>query len=438
VGQRAWEVYPSGKLVDASHRDHLAAIKQTKEFIEAGALTIYEATFEHEGIQCKVDILHRDQVGKPWKLIEVKSTTQVKDQHIPDAAVQTWVLEGSGVKCQQVILMHLNRKCRAPDLSYLFEQEDITPLVREFIARLEKDIAGFKSLLSEKTEPKIDIGPHCQSPYECPFQAHCWSHIPENSVFDLPGKSWPLYERGVIRLEDVNPDELETKQRRAVEVFRSRQRFIDKKAISEAMKGWKYPLAYLDFETIAPAIPRYDDTGPYENVPFQYSLHIQTHMGAEPTHHEYLHPDHSDPRETLTKQMLADLPQTGSIVSYNKAFEAGVIRDLAEHLPHLSSALLALCDRMVDPLPILRASVYDSGFKGSFSIKSVAPALLGAEASYDGLAVPDAQAAQRAYEEMIHPETLSARHQEIRQALLAYCGQDSLLMVRLVEWLLKQ
>jgi hypothetical protein len=319
--------------------------------------------------------------------------------------------------------------------------EDVTQHMRDNYTRVMPRVKEIIDTINRDKVPDIDIGPYCHDPNECPFTGHCWKNIPEPSIFNLPGikdRKWELYHQGIISLDDPRLTDLTEIQQRMVDVYQSGERYVDHESIHAEISQWQYPLIFLDFETINPGIPRYDGCGPYQQVPFQFSAHILTAPDAELIHHEFLFTSASDPRPTIIPALLNACGTEGSIVAYYGKFEASRIKELAEFSPADSEALLALCERIVDPLPIFRAAVYDNKFCGSFSLKYVAPALLGAEQSYEGMAVANGGDAQRAFEEMITPGIDPGRHAALTEALLAYCEKDTMVMVDLTRWMLAQ
>ncbi|MCC6277278.1 MAG: DUF2779 domain-containing protein [Oligoflexia bacterium] len=225
-------------------------------------------------------------------------------------------------------------------------------------------------------------------------------------------------------------------QQRVVDVYKTKKRYTDIAGIKNALASWKFPLIFLDFETINPAIPRYENTGPYQQVPFQFSAHIWESPESELVHKEYLHIDSSDPRPKLIPLLMEACKGVGNIVAYYSAFETQRIEELADYSKEHKAGLLKLLDRFVDPLPIFRDFVYDNGFEGSFSLKTVAPSILGDSHSYEGVVVADGSAAQRAFEEIINPITNSERREKLIKASLEYCKKDTQVMVDLVKWLM--
>jgi hypothetical protein len=284
-------------------------------------------------------------------------------------------------------------------------------------------------------EPRIDIGPHCETPYACDFMAHCWRHVPEHSVFSLRGRGvdpWELYRRGILDLADVPVDALNLMQRMQVEYFLERKSHADPGKVRGFLEKVRYPACFLDFETFSSAIPRFDGTRPYQQVPFQYSMHRVASEGAAPVHFEYLAGPEDDPREELAEKLLGEIPEGSCVLAYNVAFEKKVLRELGESFPGLRKRLNAVAEGMVDLMePFRRREIYHWKMNGSYSLKSVLPALV-PEFTYEGLTIRDGAMASNAYfamGEIRDPAELA----RLRKALLEYCRQDTLGLVRLVE-----
>lgn len=441
VGELAREHFGEGVLIDCDYYDYSSALKRTQEAIEGGIKTIYEGAFSWDSFFARIDILHRDRAG--WHLIEVKKSTSAKDYHLDDAGIQTIILQENGFKIKSVSIMHLNTDCRYPDLTDLFKQTDITNEVFSMKESLLKKLKKLSNVPAKKICPTIPIGPHCSVPFECDFREHCWKHIPEQSVFDLPGlgsvKKWQYIEDGKVSINDLDPKSFKNKTKQAIECVQQDSIFVDSKIIREELQGWIWPLNFFDFETIMPAIPRYQGVKPYGGIPFQYSCHIWKNKNSKKLiHQEFLHTKTSDPRGPIIKSLLACLEEGGSIVAYNMSFEKGVIKSLAEFAPNHRKALLSLIDRFVDPLPLIRKAVYHPEFKGSFSIKAVGPALLGSKFSYADMEIGDGGEALSWGDLLLKGELKGTEKDRVVKLLLEYCKQDTLIMVELVKWLYKE
>lgn len=443
VGEESRKRFPGGVLIDNKPWDFFGSLKRTRELLAEGVETIYEAAFEHKGCYARADIIQYSAVSQKWKMYEVKSSTKLKPEHIDDIALQSWIMTNAGLDLEEINLLHLNRECIYPNLDNLFHAENITEQVFSSLDHIEPRLNDIFSIIKRSSVPDVDIGSHCLAPNECGFKNHCWQEksIPELGVFNLPqikDKKWELYAQGIISLDDTRLSGLTSLQERVVEVFKSKKRHINSDGIKEAVAGWKFPLVFLDFETINPAIPRYDGCGPYKQVPFQFSVHTLDSIDSELKHIEFLHSTKDDPRPSLIPALIQACEGEGSVVAYYGKFESDRIAELIEFSPEHQTKLQAIIDRIVDPLPIIRENVYDNEFRGSFSLKYVAPAILGNEHSYQGMDVADGSAAQRAFEELISEDTSPDRKQELKDGMLAYCKKDTLVMVELVKWLYEQ
>lgn len=440
VGAKAREYFSGGILVDNVPQDFLGAITKTQFLIEKGHTVIFEAAFSYLGFYARADVIAFNPETKRWSLYEVKSTTKVKPEHINDVAIQAWILTKSGLALEKVYLMHLNSACRHPDLSNLFIKQEITDDVRLAYTNVKPTLREILKNLNEKTTPDINIGPQCHAGTACGFVEHCFKEkaIPTPSIFNLPGlreRKWALYEQDIVTLDDARLSDLNELQQRIINCFKSQSRFINANGIRDALVNFQYPMIFLDFETINPAIPRFDGCGPFHHVPFQFSVHRMDEENGSLKQVSFLHTEKTDPRPTLIPALLSACRDAKAIVSYYGKFEADRIKELAEFSPAHADELQSLIHRIVDPLPIIKENVYDNEFLGSFSLKVVAPALLGKKHSYDDLMVANGGDAQRAYESLISNSVSQEQKEKIKRAMLAYCEQDTFVMVELVNWL---
>lgn len=436
VGELAQQKYPNGNDASPeSHDDFSKSIEQTREWISGGVATIYEAAFFHDEVLAALDILHH-QDNERWA-IEVKSSSSLKDYHFLDASLQYWVMKQSGFKPDKFFLMHINSgyiKNGAIEVEQLFTLVDITQEVINNQEMVENKLSGFK-LLSKETEPLIKIGEHCSTPFSCDYKEHCWQHIPTNSVFELEnarGKDWKLYNAGIIELINI-PDEiaLSPRQKLHVEGLKNGTSYIDKTSIAEFVARCTYPLYFFDFETIFPAIPIVDNSSPFQQIPFQYSLHILEDENSPLLHKEFLaEPSYfktkdktKDPRKKLIEQLKLDFGATGSILAYNAKFEKDVLKKLALAYPEDANFLNDLINRFVDLLEVFRSGwYYKPEMKASASMKSVLPAIA-PEFNYEGLEISDGVAASSTFLSLI--EGTIEFTPEIKNNLLAYCKRDS-------------
>lgn len=449
IGTLAQIVFQGG--VDASpenYYDFSKSILDTKTWIDSGTETIYEAAFSSDGVLAALDILHHTK-GERWA-IEVKSSTEVKDYHITDASLQYWVMEKSGFKPDRFYLMHINNTyVKQGDIipSELFTLADITDLAVSNQDWVTENLDLLKTMLASQEEPITDIGAHCSNPFSCDYQHHCWKHIPDDSVFTLyssRGKSWELYEQGILKLTDI-PETIKLNHRQQLQVngLRNGDTYIDQSKIEDFLSEWTYPLYFFDFETIFPSIPVLDGTRPFQQVPFQYSLHIVSEPRGEPVHKEFLarptdfnDPSAIDPRKQLIEQLKRDIGATGSIVAYNASFEIGVLKDLALAFAEDKEFIDQMINRFVDLLVPFRSGWYYLPAMGnSASIKSVLPAIA-PDFGYDDLEIGNGGDASNIFHSMIKKQ-FTGDEEKTREALKKYCERDTLGMVILYDELIR-
>ena len=290
AGSLAQQLFPGGVIVPYEGLSHSEQRSMTQTLIEQGTDTVYEAAFSHNGVFVKADILHRGNSG--WEIYEVKSSASVKDYHKDDASVQHYVISGTGLPVKKVSLVHINpeyvRHCEI-DVHNLFIIEDITETVQGKESFIAEELQKQQTMLKGDA-PVIDIGPNCDDPFTCDFHGYCWSHIPSPSVFDYMDKGkqngFALYQQGIVKMEDASPDSLGWRQKLQLDGVLHQKNHIDTEAVRSFIESLRYPLCFMDFETtyMVP-IPMYDGTRPYQQVPFQYSLHVMREPGGEFVHH---------------------------------------------------------------------------------------------------------------------------------------------------------
>lgn len=437
VGIQAQRLFPDGVLVPYIGLSHSEQLAMTEEALNRGEKTIYEATFSFDNLFVKVDILHRGEKG--WEIYEVKSSTECKEVYLNDIAVQQHVIAGSGLAITRACLIHINNRYvrqGAIEVEELFVIQDVTEKVLARQVSIPDKITAMRATLGEDM-PTIDIGPQCENPYACDFKGHCWSHIPTESVFTLRdhGKPDPLklYQEGIIHLRDVPLEKLRWRQRLQMDGFLHQKNVVKTDAVVKFLDTLWYPLCFLDFETtyLTP-VPLFDGTRPYQQVPFQYSLHILEKPGAELQHQEFLAPVGENPQMPFLESLLAAIPKNACLLTWNQAFEKGRLKELAEYAPEHRQEITAIVKNIRDLMaPFKKKDIYHWQFGGSYSIKAVLPALV-PELSYKGLAVSNGEMAASTWLRM-HQENNEEQIAELRQHLLEYCHLDTLAMVRILE-----
>lgn len=435
IGILAQRRFHGGVLVKAGFRQREAAIAETAALLQdSGIPAIFEAAFEHEGVFVRVDILERMQSGdrgSSWRLIEVKSSTRVKDVHLDDLSIQSHVVQGSGLRLDATGLMHINTgyfyQGGEVDLRALFSIENVSEAVADRRGRVPERLAAMKAILLESQAPVIEPGQHCHAPYECPFWTHCTKEKPRRWIHHLPGKKeivGPLVRQGIMTIDEI-PDEimLSDVQRKV----KDNVEWLSPE-LGQILRSVSYPIHHLDAETVMLALPRFPSTRPYQSLPVQWSNHIELASG-EIMHQEFLHNEASEPRRHWAEALIESLGEQGSIVVYS-AYEEAIIRQLAEMFPEFKSAFNAIVKRLWDLLPVIKRHYYHPAFNGSYSIKSVLPAVV-PSLGYDDLTIQDGGQAAAEYYRMVFLETDWVERDSIREELLRYCARDTLAMVEL-------
>lgn len=436
VGELARNRFAGGVLVTAGYKQREAALAQTAALLlDPTVPAIFEAAVQHDGVLVRVDILERVSMeeGMPscWRLIEVKSSTRVKDVHVDDLAVQTHVLLGAGVTLAAAGLMHIDTgylyEGGEIDLQRLFSIEDLTELVAGRRAQVAERLAAMKAMLLESAAPAVEPDQHCHSPYECPFWAHCTKEKPARWIYHLPGAKQTvnrLAQQGITTIDDIpKGTTLSLAQRRV----KDNVEWVSPQ-LGSVLRSIEYPVHHVDFETVMLAIPRFPSTRPYQSIPVQWSNHIEMESG-ELVHQEFLHGEASDPRKQWAKALLESLGEKGSIVVYS-AYEEAMMKQLVEAFPEFRSAFKPIIARLWDLHPVIKEHYYHPAFQGSYSIKSVLPAVV-PSMGYEDLAIKEGGQAAAEYYRMVFLESDWIEQSNIREALLSYCARDTMAMVEL-------
>jgi predicted RecB family nuclease len=436
IGRKAQLLFPGGVLIEEAPWEHAEAVACTAALMQdASVPAIFEAGFAYGDVRVRVDILERRPEG--WGLLEVKGSTRVKDHHLDDVALQAYVLAAAGVDLRAIEIVHVNntyvRGSDGIDWTAFFARVDVSDAVATLIAEIPQRLPVMRDSLALGTQPHVQPGKQCNTPYGCQFWDRCTADKPADWVFYLP------------RLKPAQAERLDALGITAISAIPAEFPLAGKQAIirDAIISGLPYlapdlrrllhqfgpPACYLDFEAMMPPIPLYELTRPYQTLPFQWSLHTVSADGVL-SHQEFLADIGDDPRRAFAETLVDALEGLDLPIIVYSAYERTRLNELATQFPDLARPIGAIVDRLADLLPVVRGAVYLPAFDFSHSIKSVAPAL-SPGFGYDDLAdIADGMAAASTFAQMasgaIHDPADIAK---FRQALLAYCERDTLAMV---------
>lgn len=418
----------------------VAALDETRDALSRGsAPVIYQGAFREGSRAAVVDILRAK--NRAFELVEVKASTSVKDEHLPDVGFQALVLEQARIPVARVHIGPVNNRFvlrNSDEYAGLLIKADVTEHVRAMLPAIKKKAAESIEVIGLPSAPDVPMGGHCEVPYPCPFMDRCAGECAEGPKFPLSilprgGKLVAeLASEGYEDLRDVPAERLKSKDHRRVHAATVSGRAAFDVTATAELSNLAPPFAYLDFETMTSVVPEIG-TRPYEQCPFQWSLHLEAADGTL-SHAEYLAIDNVTDVEALASALLAALPPSGPVFVDNRSLEQGVLQLLARLVPARARELRAVVDRLVDLLPITRAAYYHPDMLGSWSIKKVLPTI-DSSLGYDALEVQEGSAAQLVFLELRNPASTSERREELAKGLRTYCERDTYAMVVLRRFL---
>ena len=439
VGELAKKLYPDGIEVAKGLVDFDKVIEQTQKLISERR-PLFEAAFLYKNAYARADILNPAE-DDGWDIVEVKSSTEVKDINLHDLSLQWYTYQGAGLSIKRCYILHINNKyVRQGDIDprKLFAITDVTEEVNRLRPSVERKLSDMTETIAGKTCPGVAIGTHCSTPYECSLQYKCFSFLPRHNPLTLyhlnKEKAYTLIQQGVTDILSLGDRvALSDRQKIQVESLRSQKPYFDKNSIRAFLDTLEYPLYFIDFETIAPAIPLFDNTKPYQAVPFQFSLHIQKLPGKDTEHHGYLADGKIDPRPELLELLKKYLGTRGSIVAYQASFEKEKLNRACEAFPEYARWNEDIQNRIVDLIEPFRAyHYYHYDQCGSASIKAVLPVLTGT--GYDGMAISEGGMASREFLRVTFSENVTEDERKaVRKNLEDYCTLDTMAMAEIVE-----
>lgn len=438
VGDYAKKLFPNGEEVDHT-KSFEEGLRSTKELI-LKRVPIFEAALTYKNCYARADIL--EPVGRDkWDLIEVKSSTDIKDVNYNDIGFQYYLYSGAGLKINKCYLMCIdNTYVRNGDIEpdKLLKKIDVTEEIKKTYSKnIETNVAEMVEAIKAKTFIEIGVGSHCNDPYDCPLIEKCWSFLPERNVFLLYSNNklpMALMKDGILELAKI-PESFELNEKHQIQVDceKTGKPYIDSDKIKEFLDTIQYPAYYMDFETCGSAIPLFDGSSPYQQVPFQFSVHVVKKRGGKPEHVSFLADGTNDPRPEFMAKLKEVMGTKGSVIAYNAGFEMRILKQCAEVLPEYESWVESIEERIIDLLQPFRAfAYYHPKQNGSCSLKQVLPVLTGK--SYDDMEIGDGGTASAEYCRVTFTEDNQDKA-KVRKLLEEYCGLDTMGMVDIVEQL---
>ena len=381
------------------------------------------------------------------EIYEVKSSTQIKDIYVDDATYQYFVLSNLGLNVKKVAIVYINNEYirgKELDINQLFNIEDIIDITQQKQDEIRANIDminNYMEVHDQDNEPVKDIGTYCFDPYSCPFWEYCTKDLPTPNVFDISGmqkrSKFKKYYEGKISFEDLEHERINKKYLEQIDFeLNNRDPKINKRAIEELLSSLRYPLYFIDYESCQYAIPELEGTKSYQQIPFQYSLHIVKEEGTPIEHKEFLaEVDDENIIRTFAESMIKDMPEDGSVIVYNKTFESTRNKEIGEMYPDLNPEMERFNNNIVDlMIPFRNRDYYTKEMQGSYSIKYVLPALYPDDPELDYKKLSLIHKGDEASNTFLSLKDKAPEEQKvIREALLTYCKLDTLAMVKIWE-----
>lgn len=441
VGLFAQKLFPGGKdATPKNPKDQKKWIENTNKFIDLGINVIYEAAFIYNDVFAAIDILVKKDDN--WYAYEVKSSARITPVYISDAALQYYVISNHGIKLADISIIYINTsyvKSNVINLKKIFHVTSVLKHAEKQKKKIESNISAARSTLNQNTIPEISIGTHCFDPYQCDFKGLCWKNITSNSVFEIAGLSksehFKLYNAGIKSPHEL-PEDLKLNKLATVHVKSNvtGKAHIDSKKIKKFLSGISYPIYYIDFESFMPAIPLFNNSSPFQALPFQFSIHYKENKDSELKHADFLAESGVDPREKFLVNFLKFTQNPGTILAYDISGERNSLESLIKLFPEYASEIRQRIKRLKDlNTPFSELMYYHYAMKGSNSLKTVLNSLFNRD-FYEGIEIKNGNMASVAYESL-HSEADIFEIATRRDNLLEYCKMDTFGMVKIFDWL---
>lgn len=431
-----------GKNINIEFNDNLnEMVKDTKKALDNQNVVITEASFVYQDNFCSVDILKKCK--DEYEMYEVKSSTHLKDIFVNDLSYQYYVLTKLGLNVTKAFVVIIDSsyvRKEELELNKLFKKIDCTDNIILLQNKVTENIKEINDYMKQIHEPKDDIGIKCFEPYKCPFFNYCIKDIVKPNIFDIRlmsnKKKLELYKKNKYKYQDLLNEEINNKYKEQIEYeLYNKKDKIEKKNIKAFLSKLSYPLYFLDFETFQISIPKYEGIKPYEQIPFQYSLHFYENIDGKLKHKEFLSETDIDPRRKVAEHLVQDIPKNVCVLAYNMSFEKNVIKNLANLYPDLKDHLMKIYDNINDlMIPFKNRDYYTKDMHGSYSIKYVLPALFPDESTLDYHNLDMIHNGSEAMDSFINLGNKTKDEQKIiRTNLLKYCYLDTYAMVKIFD-----
>lgn len=449
VGDLAMQLFGKYYLAETTPVNIPKQVENTRLALERNERIICEASFTNGNNYCAVDILKLEDDGS-YSINEVKSSTKVKDSYIKDLSYQYYVLTKCGINVSKTNIIYVNNKYvfnKELNLEEYFIIQDITEEVIEEFKNVESNLYISNMILSVAEEPNISLSKTCEEYSGCPFKNYCYKvkGLPlKNSVLELYNyrNKYELISKGILEFEQLitNNIPLNEIQKRQVEFAlykNDEDYYINKEMVEKFINKLEYPLYFFDFESYMAVIPNLNGTRPYQQITFQYSLHILSENGTL-EHKEFIGNGKTDPRLELTKQMISDLGTHGTIIAYNDSFEKTRIKELKNSFEQYEEELNCIVERFVDLEDVFQKGyLYNKAMKGSFSIKSVLPSLFPNDETLNYKSLEQVHKGDEASQTYLELANMNEEdYNKTIKNLLAYCELDTYAMVKIYEKML--
>ena len=444
IARKIYDPEERGHFLDLEKLGFRDLLSQSKALIDGANAPLFEAGFAANGALALADILLpvNDGEGRTWRMVEVKSSTSVKDYHRDDAAIQAYVARATGVPLRSIAIAHIDTSWSYPgngDYRGLLVETDLSSEAFARGTEVESWITEAQNVAANVSEPLISIGEQCNKPHACGFKSYCSQsaqtvEYPVSWLPNIKSKALKaLIADSTADMRDVPDHLLNETQLRVKHCTVDQQIYFDAQGAASDLANYPLPSYFLDFETTVFAAPIWAGTRPYQQIPFQFSLHVLSEVG-DLRHQEFLDLSGDDPSRRFAEALVDACGDQGPVFVYSAKFEKGRIKELAERFPDLSIRLLAISNRMVDLLDIATERYYHPSQQGSWSIKKILPAIAPG-LDYGQLeGVQNGEMAMTAFKEAISADCLPERKAEVEAQLRRYCGLDTLAMVRIWEF----